>query len=56
MTYAVGIGGSILVIGSAAGVVAMSKVKELTFVAYLKYTPVVFLVYALGMGITYIVA
>lgn len=56
MTYAVGIGGSILVIGSAAGVVAMSKVKELTFVAYLKYTPVVFFVYALGMGITYIVA
>lgn len=56
LTYAVGIGGSILVIGSAAGVVAMSKVKELTFGAYLKYTPVVFLVYVLGLGITYIVA
>lgn len=56
LTYAVGIGGSILVIGSAAGVVAMSKVKELTFGAYLKYTPVVFLVYTLGLGITYIVA
>jgi len=56
MTYAVGIGGSILVIGSAAGVMAMSKVKELTFGAYLKYTPVVFFVYTLGLGITYIVA
>ena len=56
MTYAVGIGGSILVIGSAAGVVAMSKVKGLTFGAYLKYTPVVFTVYVLGMGITYIIA
>lgn len=56
MTYAVGIGGSILVIGSAAGVVAMSKVKPLTFVAYLRYTPVVFVVYVLGFGITYIIA
>jgi Na+/H+ antiporter NhaD/arsenite permease-like protein len=56
MTYAVGIGGSLLVIGSAAGVVAMSKVKELSFGAYLKFTPVIFGVYSLGFGITYIVA
>lgn len=56
LTYAVGIGGSILVIGSAAGVVAMSKIKGLTFGAYLKYTPVIFMVYVLGLGITYIVA
>jgi Na+/H+ antiporter NhaD/arsenite permease-like protein len=32
-----GTGGSLLVIGSAAGVVAMGKVKELSFGAYLKY-------------------
>lgn len=56
MTYAVGIGGSILVIGSAAGVVAMSKMKSLTFGAYLRYTPVVFMVYGLGFWITYLVA
>ncbi len=35
MAYAVGVGGSLLAIGSAVGVVAMSKVKELTFVVYL---------------------
>ena len=56
MTYAVGIGGSLLVIGSAAGVVAMSKVKELSFGAYLKFTPVIFGVYSLGFAITYFVA
>lgn len=31
LTYATGVGGSILIIGSAAGIIAMSKVKELTF-------------------------
>ncbi|MBY0420437.1 MAG: sodium:proton antiporter NhaD, partial [Pararheinheimera sp.] len=29
LTYATGVGGSILIIGSAAGIIAMSKVKEL---------------------------
>jgi len=56
MTYAVGIGGSLLVIGSAAGVVAMSKVSSLTFKAYLKFTPVIFVLYTLGYGITYLIA
>lgn len=37
LTYAVGVGGSLLVIGSAAGIVAMSKIEGLTFGAYLKY-------------------
>jgi Na+/H+ antiporter NhaD/arsenite permease-like protein len=36
LTYATGVGGSILVIGSAAGIIAMSKVKELNFVSYLR--------------------
>lgn len=33
LTYSVGVGGSLLVIGSASGIIAMSKVKELTFVS-----------------------
>lgn len=36
LALTVGTGGSLLVIGSAAGVVAMGKVKELTFFNYLK--------------------
>jgi Na+/H+ antiporter NhaD/arsenite permease-like protein len=35
VTYSTGVGGSLLVIGSAAGIIAMSKVKELTFPSYL---------------------
>lgn len=35
LTYATGVGGSILVIGSAAGIIAMSKVKGLNFVSYM---------------------
>lgn len=56
LTYSVGMGGSILVIGSAAGVVAMTKVKEMTFAAYARYAPVLFLLYTTGFGITYLVA
>lgn len=37
LTYSVGVGGSLLIIGSAAGVVAMSKIEALTFVSYLRY-------------------
>lgn len=36
MALTLGVGGSILVIGSAAGVVAMSKVPELTFTRYIR--------------------
>jgi len=56
LTYAVGVGGSLLAIGSAAGVVAMSKVKELTFGSYLRYTPYVFVAYLVGFIITYFIA
>jgi Na+/H+ antiporter NhaD/arsenite permease-like protein len=52
LTYSVGVGGSLLVIGSAAGIIAMSKVKELTFVSYLKYVPALSLCYSLGYGLT----
>lgn len=48
LTYAVGVGGSLLVIGSAAGIVAMSKIDGLTFVAYLRYLGHLFVAYTLG--------
>lgn len=52
LTYSVGVGGSLLVIGSAAGIIAMSKVKELTFVSYLKYAPALLLCYTIGYVLT----
>lgn len=48
LTYAVGVGGSLLVIGSAAGIVAMSKVPGLTFGSYLKYSLHLFIAFNLG--------
>lgn len=52
LTYAVGVGGSLLVIGSAAGIVAMSKVRELTFMQYARYLPHLACAYCLGYGLT----
>ena len=48
LTYSVGVGGSLLAIGSAAGVVAMSKISALTFVAYLRYFGYLLLAYSVG--------
>mgnify|MGYP001298855757 CR=1 FL=1 len=48
LTYAVGVGGSLLVIGSAAGIVAMSKLEDLTFGSYLKYTAPLLIAYSSG--------
>ena len=48
LVYAVGVGGSLLSVGSAAGVVAMSKIKEITFVSYLKYTFHILIAYSVG--------
>ncbi len=48
LTYATGVGGSILVIGSAAGVIAMSKVKGLNFVSYMRN--VFYLIFAYTVG------
>ena len=56
LTYSVGVGGSLLVIGSASGIIAMSKVKELTFVSYLRYVPALLLCYCLGYGLTLLLA
>jgi Na+/H+ antiporter NhaD/arsenite permease-like protein len=55
LAYAVGIGGSILVIGSAAGIVAMSKVRELTFMQYARYAPHIFAAYSVGYGLTLLI-
>ncbi|OZG70251.1 sodium:proton antiporter [Hahella sp. CCB-MM4] len=48
LTYSVGVGGSLLVIGSAAGIVAMSKVKDLTFAGYARYSAVLLFAFTLG--------
>ncbi len=48
LTYAVGVGGSLLVIGSAAGIVAMSKVEAVTFGSFARYS--LYLLVAFGAG------
>lgn len=48
LTYAIGVGGSLLVIGSAAGIVALNRCGPLTFVAYLRYFWAVGIAYSLG--------
>lgn len=52
LTYAVGVGGSLLIIGSAAGIVAMSKVDELTFGSYMRFIIALLLAYTVGYGLT----
>jgi Na+/H+ antiporter NhaD/arsenite permease-like protein len=52
LTYGVGVGGSLLAIGSAAGIIAMSKVQGLTFGAFLRYTPLVLIAYTSGYLVT----
>ncbi|NVJ62060.1 MAG: sodium:proton antiporter NhaD [Gammaproteobacteria bacterium] len=56
LTYAVGVGGAILIIGSAAGVVAMSKIAELTFVSYLKYFIHLLIAYSIGFALVVLVS
>src|SRR5690606_29367222 len=48
LTYAVGVGGSLLAIGSAAGIIAMSKVKGLTFGTHLRYFPFLLIAFTVG--------
>ena len=47
-TYATGVGGSMLIIGSAAGIIAMSKVKELTFSSYFRMSFYLLIAYTIG--------
>ncbi len=53
MTYAVWTGGSLLIIGSAAWIIAMSKYPEITFYKYLKFLPQIFIAYSIGFILTY---
>ncbi len=53
LTYAVGVGGSLLIIGSAAGIVAMTKIPGLTFGAYLRYLAHLLAAYTLGYAGVY---
>jgi len=48
LTYAVGVGGSLLIIGSAAGIVAMSKMPGLTFITYLRSFGLLLMAFAFG--------
>lgn len=48
LAYAVGVGGSLLIIGSAAGIVAMSKLDDLTFGSYLKFLVPLLIAYTAG--------
>jgi Na+/H+ antiporter NhaD/arsenite permease-like protein len=52
LTYAVGVGGSLLIIGSAAGIVAMSKIEALTFGTYLRFIIALLLAYTVGYALT----
>lgn len=51
LTYAVGVGGSLLVIGSAAGIVTMSKVPGLSFARYAKYGLLLLVAYSIGYAL-----
>ncbi|MCB1707370.1 MAG: sodium:proton antiporter NhaD [Halioglobus sp.] len=50
-TYSVGVGGSLLAIGSAAGVLMMSKIEGLGFISYLRFTPHLVVAYSVGYGL-----
>ncbi len=56
LVYAVGAGGSLLAIGSAAGVVAMSRIPALGFWAYLRFFPVILAAYSVGYGLSVLIA
>ncbi|GAA6133096.1 sodium:proton antiporter NhaD [Halopseudomonas sabulinigri] len=53
LTYAVGVGGSLLIIGSAAGIVAMSKMPGLTFITYLRSFGLLLMAFAFGFIAVY---
>ncbi|MBQ0757413.1 MAG: sodium:proton antiporter NhaD [Amphritea sp.] len=48
LTYAVGVGGSILIVGSAAGVIALSKLEGLSFISYLRFIHWLLIAYTCG--------
>ena len=54
LTYSVGVGGSLLVIGSAAGIVAMSKVEAVTFISFMRYSVYILVAYSVGFAGSYL--
>jgi len=54
LTYSADVGGSLLVIGSAAGIVAMSKVRDLTFADYAKFSVILLFAFTLGYANVYV--
>lgn len=55
LAFTVGVGGSILSIGSAPGIIAMSMIKELTFASYLKIATIpAILAYTVGIIVWFI--
>ncbi len=56
LTYAVGVGGSLLIIGSAAGIIVMSKLEGMTFMRYLRFFPALLFAYSAGYGLTLVLA
>jgi len=48
LTYAVGVGGSLLIIGSASGIVCMSRIPGLTVLRYARFLPVLLIAYSAG--------
>ncbi|WP_317930025.1 sodium:proton antiporter NhaD [Halioxenophilus sp. WMMB6] len=56
LTYAVGVGGSLLIIGSAAGIIVMSKLEGMTFGRYIRFLPALALSYSVGYALTLLLA
>ncbi|MCV2885628.1 sodium:proton antiporter NhaD [Aestuariibacter sp. AA17] len=56
VTYAMGVGGSLLVIGSAAGIIAMSKIKGLSFISYLSMFLRLLIAYSVGYWLSVLIA
>ena len=56
ITLTCGVGGSLLSIGSAAGVALMGTARgQYTFMSHLKWTPVIALGYAASIGVHFLV-
>src|SRR4030042_2630504 len=54
LAFTVGVGGSLLVIGSAPGIIAMTLIKDLTFSKYLRIATIpALLSYAVGALVWY---
>jgi len=55
LTYATGVGGSLLIVGSAAGVIAMSKISQLTFLTYMRFFHYLLVAYTAGFAMVWMI-